>query len=320
MPSWHNSLTSENGEVAMRIFEIVQKNSYLIKYKIATVAQLTEPFTLAGYDFRSYTESYWDCEAWIASKSIEAGSSGEALQKFMKGLIPEIEKCSAISQCAFRLVANTYIIYRKNNNPNKVIYIYYVEEVGTCPLQFEDIEINQLQKFDKIPKNKGLFFLMEAANAATFYTRLTMLLASAEAFAGESRKGKKVMTNHVALKKILGEELHKKLYAYGKGLRNQLIHGNIKTHQLFDGLTSEVYRKLCRYLKDKYDIEIDSQVVDPQRSFYGNFRQMSTYEELRDDSTIDLSKIEEAINESNSKHFELEKELFTGKAPEFENY
>ncbi len=287
-------------------------NDYLINYKIATVAELIQGFSSGGYDFSPYTKKWWNCNAWVASKVIGANSAGEARYKFMKDLIPEVQKFSVVSQCAFRLIANSYFIYRKTNNPDKVIFVYYVRDVGHTGLHFDTQEIEQLPKFDSIPNMNSLYYIMEAANAGTFYTRLSMLLAAAEGFAGEISGNGQVRTDQPALKAILGVELYDKLYPYGTGLRHKLVHGNIQNHQLFDGLADAVYDKLTQYLKSQFDIQLEENVVHPQRNFYGNFQYASTFEKLKDDSFLDLKTIEDAFDENNPKRYEIEANIFDG--------
>ncbi|KKR31225.1 MAG: hypothetical protein UT63_C0078G0005 [Candidatus Gottesmanbacteria bacterium GW2011_GWC2_39_8] len=292
-------------------------NKYLINYKIATVAELIKSFNLGGYDFSSYTEEWWNCDAWVASKVIEANNAGEARYKFITDLIPQVEKCSVVSQCAFRIVANSYFIYKQNNNPDKVIFIYYVRDVGHTGLHFDTQEIEQLPKLDLIPNQKGLFYIMEAANASTFYTRLSMLLASAEGFAGEIRAKNQTRTDQTALENILGSELYKKLYSYGTGLRHKLFHGNI---QAFDGLTEQIYDKLRTYLKTQFDIQLEENVVHPQRNFSDNFQYASTFEKLKDEKYLDLKLIEEVFDDDNPKKHETERLIFDGYVESPEDY
>lgn len=287
-------------------------NEYLIKYKIATVAELINSFTFNGYDFTSYKKEWWTSTAWVASKTIQAINSGEARYKFITDLIPQIDKCSVISQCAFRIVANSYVIYKLTNNPEKIVYVYYVKDVGHTGLHFDTEEISQLPKFDSIPHKTGLFFIMEAANASTFYTRLTMLLAAAEGLAGEIRGKGVIRTDQKVLQEILGVDLHKKLYDYGTGLRHKLLHGNIQAHHLFDGLTDQIYDQLRKYLNSKFDIHLEESVVHPQRNFYDNFQVASTFEKLKDESFLDLELIEQAFDDQNSKKNEIEQQIFDG--------
>lgn len=285
-------------------------NKYLIQYKIATVAELIHPFNARGYSFKSYADSWWNCDAWVVSKVIEANTAVEARMSFHKDLIPQIEQFSVISQCAFRIIANSYFIYKETNNPEKIIYVYYVRDVGHTGLHFDNDEIDQLPKFDKITNKEGLMYIAEAANASTFYTRLSMLLAGAEGLAGEITTVGRVETNKDELKEILGVDLYVKLYGYGKGLRHKLFHGNVKTHQLFDGLTEVIYNKLRKYLKNKYDIQLEESVVHPQRNFNGNYEFAATWKRLRDKKYLDLRLIEQPFDEKNPERHAMEQLLF----------
>ncbi len=285
-------------------------NDYLIKYKIATVAELVEPFEFEGYQFSSYTNEWWNCDAWVASKVVKANTSGEARFEFVKGLIPQIEKCSVISECAFRFVANSYFIYKQTHNPEKIIFIYFVRNVGHTGLQFENDQVAQLPKMASIPNQQAFMYIMEASNATTFYTRLTMLLSAVEALAGEIKKGKTIVTNHQEIERILGKDLHDKLYKYRSGLRNKLLHGNFGAHHLFDGLTDDIYNKLVSFLKTTYDIQIQKGVVHPQRNFYDNYQYTSMFMQFNKEPILDLKEVTETIDERVQSRVK-EKEIFT---------
>lgn len=295
-------------------------NDYLIKYKITTVAELIEPFEFEGYEFTSYTPEWWECDAWVASKVISAKNAGEARFKFINGLMPVVEKCSVVSQCAFRFVANTYIIYKLTNNPEKIVYIYFVRSVEHTGLNFDEDEVTQLTKLAAVPNQQAFMYIAEAANATTFYSRLTMLLSAVEAFAGEVRKGKSVMTNHAAIKGILGGELHEKLYKYGTGLRNKLLHGNFEAHYLFDGLSDQVYNKIRTYLRENFDVQMSEDVIDPQRNFHENFMYTSMFMGFNDPPNLDLKEIEIAVDDDKPEHVEKEQEIFTYYSGNPENY
>lgn len=285
-------------------------NSYLIKYKISTVAELIKPFQYEGYEFSSYSEEWWNCGAWVASKTVKAKNAGEARFKFLNGLMPLVEHFSTISQCGFRFIANSYFIYRQTNNSERVVFIYYVRSVSHTGLHFDDQEISQLEKIRKVPNKKGFFYIMEAANATTFYTRLTMLIGAVEGFAGEITTKGKVKTNLPIVKKILGNELYDKLYTYGTGLRHKLLHGNIEGHHLFEGINDDIYKKLTDYLKSEFDIHLEENVVHPQRNFYGNFEQTQFFMKFKDEPTFDLKTIEEAVDDRYGKKPNLEMKIF----------
>lgn len=286
-------------------------NDYLIKYKISTVAELIRPFEFKGYELSSFTPEWWDCDAWVASKVINAKSANEARFEFINGLIPIVEKCSVVSQCAFRLIANSYIIYKQTNNSEGIVYVNFVRPVGYTGLHFDEDEIAQLPKLSSIPNQQAFMYIAEAANATTFYSRLAMLLSAVEALAGEIIHGKSVITNHEAIKEIIGIELHEQLYRYGTGLRNKLLHGNIVAHHLFDGLSDLVYEKIRAYLRKNYEIHMQDDVVHPQRNFHGNFQYLSTFMKLKSTSNLNLNDIEIAMDNDNPKHVEKEKELFS---------
>lgn len=277
-------------------------NKYLIKYKLATVSELIKPFNFDGYEFTSYNTEWWESDGWVASKEIDAENAGKARYEFMKGLFPLVPELSVISQCAFRYIANTYFIYKLTNNPEKKIYIYFVREVPPVGLHFDENEIVNLMKIHNIPNKHGLFFVADAANGGSFYTDLSMLLIGVEGLAGEIESKGTKKTNQVVLKEILGDELFTKLYPYGEGLRNLLFHGKIKNHSEFDGLVEIVYSRILTYLKTKYDISLEENVVHPQRSFRGNFEQAMALEAFKGDPILDLKLIHEAFDDRQNRH------------------
>src|SRR5260221_8099702 len=205
-------------------------HTYLIYYKVATLAELYEPFDYRGYKFVSYDSEPWKNDAWVASRTIKAPNGAMALNKFITELIPLVAQFSTISQCSFRLFANTYIIFKQDKNEEKRFFIFFVRHTEPVGLHFNKEEIKQLEKSEKIPNKEGLFFVMEAANATTFYARLAMLVMAVEGLAGEVLVGKNYFTNHEITKEILGSELENKLYKKNEGLRNKLFHGIIRDH------------------------------------------------------------------------------------------
>jgi ribosomal protein S19E (S16A) len=222
-----------------------------------------------------------------------------------------IEKFSVVSQCAFRLAANTYVIYKQTNNAEKILYIYFVRKTGHTGLHFDEEQQEQLVKLEKLPNQKAWFYINEAANATTFYTRLAMLIGAVEGIAGEKTiKGRK-KTNFEVSKKILGEELYKKMYEQGKGIRHQLLHGNVNTEEIFDGLNDELYTKIRIYLKTEYNVELYEDVVHPQRNFHDNFEYAGMFMKFVNEPVLDLKIIEDAVDDDKPQHHLKQKEIFT---------
>ena len=277
-------------------------NTYLIKYKLATVSELIKPFTLEGYEFSSYNSDWWDSDGWVASKEIVAETAGKARYDFMKGLFPLVPELSVVSQCAFRYIANTYFIYRLTNNREKKIYVNFVREVSPTGLHFDEKEVTNLIKIHSIPNKHALYFIAEAAHGGSLYTDLALLLIGVEGLAGEIESKGQKMTNKTELKEILGEELYKKLYPYGEGLRNLLFHGNVKEHGEFDGLVEKVYECIRTYLKVKYDIALEENVVHPQRNFHGNFEEAKALESFKGEPNLDLKFIHESFDENQNRN------------------
>lgn len=277
-------------------------NKYLVKYKLATVAELVEPFTFDGYEFSSYDSEWWNSGGWVASKEIEAKNAGNARSEFVKGLFPIVPELSIVSQCAFRFIANTYFIFKTTNNTEKKVFINFVREVPPVGLHFDKNEIENLNKIHNIPNKNGLYFIADAANGGSVYTDLSMLLIGVEGLAGEVKSRGVKKTDQIKLKEILGEELFNKLYPYGVGLRNLLFHGKVKNHSDFDGLVEKVYGSIRSYFKTKYNISIEENVVHPQRSFHGNFEQASAFEAFKNDVVLDLKSIHEAFDDNQKRN------------------
>ncbi|EKD99966.1 MAG: hypothetical protein ACD_22C00127G0016 [uncultured bacterium] len=281
-------------------------NKYLISTKIASVSRLVKPFSLDGFNFCRYDQQDWDCDAWVATKSIEASNMLDAKRIFFRTLSPHIEKFSAVSQCAFRLFANSYFIFKEDNNTDNLIYIYFCKTTGHVGLMFDDEEIQQVCKLSDSLSNKGFFYLGESTNATTYYTRLTMLIMAVEGFAGENTiktKNKTIFKiNHKALRAILGEDLYKNLYEPGVGLRNVLFHGKLEDHSKFDGLNERIYEKLTLLLSKTYDIAFEENVVHPQRNFHENYVYMHNFWTFKETTILDIHKIEDDLENRHSKN------------------
>lgn len=295
-------------------------NKYRILHKVATVAEIVEPFVHNDYEFTSYAPEWWNSDAWVASKIVTAENANNARVSFINGLIPIIEQCSTISQCAFRFTVGSFVIYRLNDNPDKDVFIYYVKDVGHTGLQFAEEERAQLPKMAAVENQKGFMYIMDAANCITFYSRLAMLLSAAEAFAGEVDMGNTKTTNKTILKEILGVDLYDKLYARGVGLRHKLVHGNIADHNRYYGMTEEVYKKIRSYLKVKFDIQIEENVVSPLRNFHDNYAYTKMYYRFRNEPVFDLRLIEDELSERKQARDKNLGEIFSGYAPDVKNY
>lgn len=280
-------------------------NTYTIQYKVATVAELIKPFEYDGYNFSSF-DDWWKSEFWVITKKIEAEDIFKAYNSFYLGMIPLIERFSVISQCAFRIAPNSFFVYKHYDNPKNAVYLRYIKSASHTGLHFDEKEIKQISKFDCLTKKEGLLYISEAANVTTYYGRLAMLIVAAEGFASEITKEKngktKYFTNHVELKSMLGENLHKKLYEPNIGLRNILFHGKLTNQPQFNGIAEEVYGALLGYLKKTCGINFEENVVHPQRHSYGNFLEMKDFWYFDNEVVLDIKKLEQDVDTNNPNH------------------
>ncbi len=293
---------------------------YRIVYKIKTVAELVHPFEFGGYNFLQYSQEFWEDDCWVADRTVEATNFAEAFNQFKLDLIPIIEQCSSVSQCAFQIFGGSYLIYRLDNNPDKVVYIFLVKTYGHVGLLFDKQEIDQLQNTSKVANKNGFMYIMDATNCTTYYSRLSMLMSAVEAFAGEEDKAKIRRTNKTEMIAILGKELYDKLYLYGVGLRHKLVHGNISDHNEFAGLTDEIYSKIRDYLSSKYDIEINSKVVDPLRNFSDGGQFTRLFYKFRSEPVFELKSIEDELLERLDATDKSKGLIFAEYTPGVKNY
>lgn len=271
-------------------------HTYTIHHRIATLAELHEPFDYEGYKFSSYDPEPWKGDAWVATKEIKAENAALSINQFITELIPLLGYFSTVSQCSFRLAANTFIAYRKCHNTKKRLFVHFVRDTGAVGLHFDKPEIEQLKKVNVIPHRDGFAFMNEAANASTFLGRLTMLIMAIEGFSGETLVGKNYFTDPVARRAILGNNLDDRLYKKNVGLRNKLFHGVNKNQSLYSGLVDEIYDKLVDYLGG-FGIDINKNVVNPQRNTHDNYEFARMFYGYKGTPMFDLKVIQEAIDE-----------------------
>lgn len=272
-------------------------HKYHICHRITTLAQLSQAFKYKDYEFTSYDPEPWKSDAWVASRTVNAQNAAYALNTFITELIPLLSQFSTISQCSFRLFANTYLIYRLTNNDEKRVWVYFVRKTGPVGLPFDEEEKEQLTKFWDEPRKEGLFFVMEAANATTYYTRLAMLIMAVEGLAGEKlAKNGRYFTDPNVMVEILGPELKDLLYKPNEGLRNKLFHGIIRDHALYAGLADEIYGHLVDHLNNKFGFQIAKGVIHPQRNPSDGYEAAKVFYGYKDKPLFDLKVIDEIMN------------------------
>ena len=279
-------------------------NTYLIEYKVTTVAYLYEdkPLTYGGYEFQQweYCGGVPKGHAWTASKEVNAENWGDARMSFISDLLPIVNRISVASQCYASADIGPYLIIRKNNNAERLFRLWYVRTPGPNEIAFRDDEIETVAKLDALgDKIHALIYLREATNAYTFLTRFMMLLAALEALAGE-KKANVIDKDFIKNEILQDEEFADKLFKSGEGLRNAIAHGKpIDTLELtLEGIDyiSKTYNAIIGYLNRKFELKIDTNVVNPQRTLHGVYQAIDEWISPDSEEHIQLRLIMEQFD------------------------
>jgi hypothetical protein len=258
-------------------------NTYFIEHKIRTLAKLWDKkFTHNGFEFRQWDFTLQDGPiggTWIARKAIEAQTAIVAINSFRKSLFRLVDRIAFLGQCYTFANVESFVIVRQNDNPTRVFFFQCAEETVGVRLSFDEGEIKSLTQLESYKEKGDVFrYLREAANASSYYTRLVMLISALEAIAGEKtgKKGHKQTDKAYIRDHILKDtKLHDKIFKYGDGIRNRLLHGGkidlgAAEHRDIDYVDS-IYRAIVRYFNENHGTEINTRVVRPLRTPYSNF-------------------------------------------------
>ncbi len=257
-------------------------NRYLIEHKIKTLAHVwAKCITYDGYEFRQWDRESQDkpnARALISHKSIDAQTVNDAIYAFREGLFRLVDRIAFLSQCYTSTEVQPFMIVRENDNSEKILYLYYSKESEGVPLGFSDREIEGLKKLESYTEKGDVFrYIREAANASSYYARLMMLISALEAIAGEKTgtKFKQTDKNYIRDHVLKDSDLYDKIYKYGDGIRNRLLHGGkvdlSETEHRDIDYVDKIYKAIVRYFNENYGTAINTKVVKPLRSPYGNY-------------------------------------------------
>lgn len=277
-------------------------NEYKITHKIKTLAEIWQPFDYNGFKFRQ-----WDFtpasgpigEAWIAEKEIKATNLSEAISRFRKDLLEIVQRCCFVSQCYFSLIPESWMVVKKNNNPDNIFFLRFTKEEKTVPLHFDKEEIESLKKLESFPRKPAFMYLNESTNAVTFYSRLAMLIIALESIAGE--KSPNVTDKDYIKNNILKDgQLFDEIFAFRNGIRNKIFHG--KDVILTENYINKIYKKIVEYFNSEFGTQINLDVVDPQRTPWGNYEELSSFFKPKGGISIDFKEVVEKFSDSAETH------------------
>ncbi len=279
-------------------------NDYLIQKKIRTPIHPWERAECSGYIIDWFGEPFdYSEEALLITKKISAENYKEAFINFINGLSPILNVMSAITQCIIESTMTTsHLIYRLNDNPERILSFYYAGKSKVVGMPFDEDEIEDITRIIKKwtkAEEIAFLYLREANMAYTATTRLTMLIIAVEALSGEGvtkRECKKCgvidsypSVNKGNLRKILGEQLYKKLYS---SLRHKLFHGGKVDERDIVSIGKAVYeRVVLGHLAEHYGLKSIKKIVGAPRSF--SFEYFGTFVKLQEGESLSLKLLED---------------------------
>lgn len=252
-------------------------NTYLIEHKIKTLTELWEhaegrqDFEFRGFKFRQWDFTIADGaigDAWIAHKEIQADSFLDAINSFRKELMDIVRRISFVSQCFATADVEPFFVVKLNNNIDQIFFLSFFKENGSVPLHFDEDEKESLKKLESFHQPVAFEYIAQSTRSATHTTRLAMLIIALESIAGEITPGKTNM-KYIEEEILKDKILHDEIFQFGTGIRNKIFHGK----DIVSGkdYAKIIYDKIVAYFNDKYDIKIDTSVVQPQRVPFGNY-------------------------------------------------
>jgi len=305
---------------------IIYMNQYLIQQKIKTIAYLciiketeNQPIIIDRIKFKQWDFNSRDgCkgDTWIAESVESAENYRDAFNNFNKKLSQIVPKLAFISQCYMDFTQESFVIFKKNDNSDKVVFIHRVSDRGSTGLVFSEKEKKDFDKIEKNSKNEFFWYINDCYNTTGYTAKLLLMFASLECLAGKEIKidgdGMEYgVYDKKNMKKILGDSLFNKFYGKG-GLRHSLTHGRYICASFSGKNYVEIIHKLIlEYFNKEYRTKLNTNVVNPQRHPFSNASYyVNTFIKPKNDCSVNIKNIlkniksADSLSNSNAK-FEL---------------
>ena len=263
-------------------------NTYKIQHKIKTLACLNmEPkdgkfnvkceiagfvFTQCGFTPR---KGWLKGDSWIVEKVVKEKDWTSAINKFRKELEPIVQKISFVSQSYFDFLLQPFIIFRLNDNSDKIFIYRHTQEIKVCGFHFDEKALDQYYKISTYDKPYTFKFMQECCNTIGYIPKLLLLFSVLEAMCDvvEKEKDGKIMRSYDKnqMKKILGNNLYDKFFGKN-GLRHKLDHGEFTYLIYGDEYFAILYDKIMSNINVSCKTDINNPKVElPQRHFFGTY-------------------------------------------------
>lgn len=248
-------------------------NNYKICQKIKSLVDLFEAEKIDGYTFAPYTDNNG---FWLAEKIITEVNYRKAYEKFISEIEPILDAFSVFEQCSIDLVGQSFMIQKLNDNESAYIYFYFSRKTDTVSMCYLKEDFDKIRKLINNRAEMGLYFMRQVNQTSSAYSRLALLLVVVESLAKDSQK--RICDNKDCknfdkfysttdkdnLKKILGDDLYKKIYSGERPIRNRLFHGRFISREEFVGFLENIYKSIIEYYNLQFDLKIQDIVMGPR--------------------------------------------------------
>lgn len=300
---------------ALALCYYILMNQYLIQQKIKTIADLciiketeNQPIVIDDVEFRQWDFNLRDgCkgDAWIAESIESAKNYREAFNSFSRKLSKIVPKLAFISQCYMDFTQESFVIYKKNNNPDKIAFIHRLSDRGSTGLVFSEEEKEDFDKIEKNSNNEFFWYINDCYNTTGYTAKLLLMFAALECLVGKEVKtdneGREYeVYDKENMKKILGNEFFNKIYGQG-GLRHNLTHGRyIDSSFSVENYVEIIHKLILEYFNNEYGTKLNTSVVNPQRHPFGNTYYVNTFIKPKNDAVFHIKSILENIKSADS--------------------
>jgi len=291
-------------------------NRYLIEHKIKTLSHLgaglndgkNKPemriydYIFSQWDF-NYSEG-WKGDAWLVKKEILSDSGINAINRFRGELDKITQKIAFISQCYMDFYREPFLLYKTENNQDRIFFYKHIQERKGVGLQFNKEELNDYEKIKRFKYPEAFRFLQESCNTIGYIPKLLLLFSTLEALCGKIEKenddGKTYITyDKSEMKKILGFDLYNEVFG-PKGIRHKLNHGELVDFVFGKNYVNEIYKSIVCYFNTNFNTKIKRDIISPQRHFYDNYQFINFWLKPKKDFFLNLKNCINSFNLKNN--------------------
>lgn len=212
----------------------------------------------------------------------------EILTETTDAIISMLNRLSLHRQSHLEL-ANAVAVYYGGSGADRIFDAFISKKLNSGGLAVNSANKLEIQKMLNNPiseaMNTTLLWLRRCINSTFAYESFFFAVLACESLTmdieqqpkcikgcelsectNHHRVGKRKATNHPDLIKILGGDLHKKIYRGSDPIRNRLFHGSYVSEGTCANLLNEIYPKLVKHLGTQFGLSLRDLEI-PARGF-----------------------------------------------------